>query len=54
MYHTVGSVPNSNRKITGRSTIDTLSTEIQDHSFSCLGTDTSIKSDRVKQLYGPK
>jgi hypothetical protein len=40
LWHTVGSVPKSNRKITGRSTIDTLSTEIQDHSFSCLGTDT--------------
>ena len=39
-YHTVGLLPNSNRKI--------VDTQTRDHSLSWLGTDTSIKSHRVK------
>jgi len=46
-------VPNSYRKIVERGKIDAPKTQIQDRSLSWLGTDTSIKSGVVKQVYGP-
>jgi len=43
-HHAVGTVPKSNRKT------DTTNTHIHDLSLSWLGTDTTIKSGRVKLL----
>jgi len=37
-YHTVGTVPKSNRKIVERGKIDIPNTQIYDRSFSWLGT----------------
>jgi hypothetical protein len=55
-YHTVGTVPESNREIVKRAKIDTHSTHIPDHSWSlsCLGIGTSIKSGRVKLVLGTR
>ena len=47
-YRTVETVPKPNRKIIERSNIDTLNTQIHDHSLSWLGTDTSIQSGGVR------
>jgi len=47
-YHTVGTVPNSNRKIVERVKSDTPNAHIHDCSLSRLGTDISIKSGGVK------
>ena len=47
-YYNVRTVPKSNRKIAERGKIDTPNTQIYDSSLSMLGTDTSIKSGRVK------
>ena len=47
-YHTVRTVPKSNRKIAERGKIDTPNTQIYDGSLFMLGTGTSIKSGRVK------
>ena len=46
-YHTVGTIPKSNRKIRERDKIDTPSTQIHNHSHSCHGKGASIKSGRV-------
>jgi hypothetical protein len=46
-YHTVGTIPKSNIKIVERGKFDT-SNKFDDRSLSCLSTDTSLKSDRVK------
>jgi hypothetical protein len=43
-YHTIGTVPKSNRKIVERSNIDASNTHIHDRSLSWLDTETSIKS----------
>ena len=40
----------SKRKIVEKGNIDTPNTQIPDHSLSCLGTDTSMKSGGVKQV----
>ena len=48
-YHTVGTFPKSNRKIVEKGKINTLSTQINDHSLSWLSTGTSIKSGEVKK-----
>ena len=53
-YYTVGTIPKSNIKIVKRGKIDTSNTKIHDHSLSCLGTGTAIKSDGVKLFYGIK
>jgi hypothetical protein len=42
-YHTVETVPKSNRKIVERFKIDCLITQTHEHSQSRLGTGTSIK-----------
>jgi len=42
-YHTVGSIPKSNRKIVKGGKIDTPNTQIHDRSRSWLGIGTSIK-----------
>jgi hypothetical protein len=47
-YHTLGTVPKSNKNITESDKIDILNTQIHDRSLSWLGTGTSIKSGRVK------
>ena len=47
-YHTVGTVPNSNRKIVERGTTDTPNRQLHDRSLSWLGTGISIKSGGVK------
>ena len=49
-YHTVETIPKSNRKFVDRSKIDAPNIEIQDISLSWLGTytDTSIKNGGVK------
>jgi len=48
-YHSVGTVPKSNRDIVERGKLDTTNTYIHDRSLSCLGTGgTSIKNGRVK------
>jgi hypothetical protein len=47
-YHTLGTVPKSNKNITESDKIDILNTQIHDCSLSWLGTGTSIKSGRVK------
>jgi hypothetical protein len=41
-YHTLGTVPKSNKNITESDKIDILNTQIHDCSLSCLGTGTSI------------
>jgi hypothetical protein len=43
-YHTVGTVPKSNRKVVKRDKFDTPSTEIHDRRPSWVSTGTSIKS----------
>jgi hypothetical protein len=53
-YHTVRTVPKSNRKIVKRYKIDILSTYTHDCPLSWLGTGTSMKGDRVKLVYEPK
>ena len=50
-YHTVRTVPKSNRKIAERGKIDTPNTQIYDGSLFMLGTGTSIKSGRVKLVW---
>ena len=45
-YRTVRTVPNSSRNIVEEAKIDILNTNIQDHSFTCIGTGTSIKCGR--------
>ena len=45
-YHTVRTVPKSNRKIVESGKIDT--SNIHDHSLSWLGTATSMKSGGIK------
>ena len=47
-YHTVGTIPKSNIKITEICKIDTPNTQIYNRSLSRLDTGTSTKSDRVK------
>jgi hypothetical protein len=47
-YNTVGTDPKVNRKIVERIEIDTTNTPIYDRALFWLGTDTSIKSCRVK------
>ena len=47
-YHIVGTVPKSNKKIVKGGKIDTPNTHTHESSLSWLGTDTSIKSGRVK------
>jgi len=49
-YHTEVTVPKCNRKIVEIGQIVVPNTHIDDHSLSWLGTGTSIKSGRVKQL----
>jgi len=41
-YQTVGTVPKANRKIVETSQIDTLNTQIHDHSLSWLDTDRNL------------
>ena len=53
-YHTVGTFQKSNRKIVERAKIETFYKQIHDWSLSWLGTDTSVKSDRVKLVVWPK
>jgi hypothetical protein len=43
-YHTLGTVPKSNKNITESDKIDIRNTQIYDRSLSWLGTGTSIKS----------
>ena len=50
-YHTVGTVPKSNRQIVETGRIDTPNTQIHDCLLCWLGTDTSIKSGRVRLVY---
>jgi hypothetical protein len=45
---TVSTVLKFNRKIIEKGKIDTPTTYLHDQSLSWLGTDTSIKSDKVK------
>jgi hypothetical protein len=47
-YHTIGTFPKPKSKIVERDQIYTPNTQINDLSFCCLDTDTSIKSDRDK------
>jgi hypothetical protein len=47
-YHTVRTVPKSNRKIVESGKIDTLN--IHDRSLYWLGTGTSIKSGGIKLI----
>ena len=47
-YCTVETVRRSNRKIIERDKINMPNTHIHDHLLSWLGTDTPIKSGRVK------
>jgi len=47
-YHTVGTVPQSNRKIIERRKIDSPNTHISDCSLSWLGPNTSINSGGVR------
>ena len=50
-YHTVGSVPKSNRKIVERSKMDTgitLNTQLHGHSLSWLGTGISKRNGGYK------
>jgi hypothetical protein len=42
-YHTVGTIPKSNRTITERGKMDAPNTQIYDRSLSWLSTSTSIK-----------
>ena len=42
-YHTLEIVPKSNNQTVERGAIDTLNTQMLDHSLSCLGTGISIK-----------
>ena len=44
-YHTVGTIPKSNRKIVEKGKPDTCSTQIYDSSLSWLGNGTSIKKN---------
>jgi len=46
-YHTVGTIPKSNIKITEICKIDTPNTQVHNRSLSRLDTGTSIKSDGV-------
>lgn len=46
-YHSVGTIPISNRKIVETDEINTLSTHIHDRPFSWLGTGISLISGRV-------
>ena len=43
-YHSVGTVQNSNRKITQRYTIETPNTQLHDRSLSYIRTGTSRKA----------
>jgi len=47
-YHTVGTVPTSNRKTSEKGKLDTPNTHIHDSSFSWLDTCTSIQHGGVK------
>jgi hypothetical protein len=47
-YHTVRTIPNSNRKIVERSKFDTPNSKMHYHSLSWLDTGTSINRDGVK------
>jgi len=47
-YHTVGTIPKSNRNIAERGKIDSLNTQIHDRTLPKLDTDTSIKSGGAK------
>ena len=49
-YHTVGKVPNSNRKIIERDKSDTPSTQIYYYSRDGIGTGTSITTGEVRLL----
>ena len=51
---TVGTVPNSSRKIVERGKTDTPNTHIHDRSLSWLGTFSSIKVAGISWLYGHK
>ena len=50
LHVVLGTTLISNRKIVERGKIDTPNTQIHEHSLSCLGTGTSIKSGWVKQV----
>ena len=50
VYHTVGTVPKSNIKITKRDNIDTPNTQLHNRSLSWLGTGTKIKSGEAKLI----
>ena len=53
IYHTVGTVPKSNRKIVERGKIDTSNVEIHDISLSWSGTGTLIKKNTgIKLVHG--
>jgi hypothetical protein len=43
-YHSVGTVPKSNRKTRERSKVDTVNTQMHDRVLSWLGTGISITS----------
>ena len=47
-YHTVGTIPKSNRNIAERGKNDSPNTQIHDRALSKLDTDTSIKSVGAK------
>ena len=47
-YHTLGTFPNSNRKIRERDKIDTLDNKCMAAHISCLGSGTSRKVGEVK------
>jgi hypothetical protein len=53
-YHTVGTVPKSNRKIVERDKIDTSNTQIHDLSLFWLATGTPMKSCGVKLVLWPQ
>ena len=52
-YHIVRTAPKCNRKIAETGKIDTTNAHIYDRSFSCLDTDTSIKSDGFRPVHFP-
>jgi hypothetical protein len=47
-YHTVGTIPKSNRKIIERCTINTPDTQMYDRSLSWFGTGTSKSAGKKK------
>jgi hypothetical protein len=49
-YHTVGTIPNFDRRIVEKIKFDNLNTQIHDRSLSRLGTGTSIKSGGIKLI----